>query len=260
MVAIKNAAGKVLWSWHIWVTDYTPNVGTTTGDFMNRNLGAMNNFLNTPKTTDDFIKSRGLLYQWGRKDPFPGSILQHSNQDPILYNAGTVNPVVISKYMRIWNDYANNPIDAFANPLTFYFDDNGSKDWYSINEQNNSLWKKADGTKSVYDPCPPGWRVPKKESLKSLETKPYNVLKVNNSNGGRSYESFGGFYPLTGYRVNGYHSSNAGTTNENTFAGVWSSDVDGTNAYALNFDNGQNIALVKGFTRGTGLSVRCVKE
>lgn len=70
----------IYWSWHIWVTDNTENGVTYSQDFetdlnnktfqvayMDRNLGA---------TSADFIgneweKSGGLLYEWGRKDPFP---------------------------------------------------------------------------------------------------------------------------------------------------------------------------------------------
>ncbi len=64
----KDASGTILWSWHIWLTDkpedqvYKNNAGT----MMDRNLGA------TSATPGD-VKALGLLYQWGRKDPFLNS-------------------------------------------------------------------------------------------------------------------------------------------------------------------------------------------
>jgi len=64
VICVRNAEGQILWSWHIWVTD-SP-VGTSQGnglDWMDRNLGALNN-------EPGNIANRGMLYQWGRKDPF----------------------------------------------------------------------------------------------------------------------------------------------------------------------------------------------
>ena len=67
VIAAKDAYGKILWSWHIWFTDqpkeqvYYKNAGT----MMDRNLGA------TSATSGD-VGALGLLYQWGRKDPFSG--------------------------------------------------------------------------------------------------------------------------------------------------------------------------------------------
>ena len=68
VIAAKDASGNILWSWHIWLTDqpqaqvYNNDAGT----MMDRNLGA------TSATPGD-VGALGLLYQWGRKDPFLGS-------------------------------------------------------------------------------------------------------------------------------------------------------------------------------------------
>jgi hypothetical protein len=80
--------GTIYWSWHIWVTD-SPEGGVNYAQgfetdlngnlfepqYMDRNLGATNaTFLG-----NDWNKSGGLMYQWGRKDPIP----------PLLYKDGT---------------------------------------------------------------------------------------------------------------------------------------------------------------------------
>ena len=64
VICVRSGDGEILWSWHIWVSDAM--VGTSQGnglEWMDRNLGALNN-------NPDDISNRGMLYQWGRKDPF----------------------------------------------------------------------------------------------------------------------------------------------------------------------------------------------
>lgn len=63
-VCVRDAEGTILWSWHIWVADSA--VGTSEGNglvWMDRNLGALSN-------DPEDVANRGMLYQWGRKDPF----------------------------------------------------------------------------------------------------------------------------------------------------------------------------------------------
>lgn len=64
LVGIFGADGELLWSWHLWVTD--SEIGTSRHNritWMDRNLGALSNEM-------EDIANRGLLYQWGRKEPF----------------------------------------------------------------------------------------------------------------------------------------------------------------------------------------------
>ena len=73
----------ILWSWHIWMTDFDlddpMNHYEVGGDalglhstLMGRNLGALSS--GESGREDDLLGSFGLQYQWGRKDPFPGAI------------------------------------------------------------------------------------------------------------------------------------------------------------------------------------------
>lgn len=63
------ADGEILWSWHIWVTNRP--ITTSGGNdlqWMDRNLGALSNEIGD-------VANRGMLYQWGRKEPFlPSSV------------------------------------------------------------------------------------------------------------------------------------------------------------------------------------------
>lgn len=64
LVAICDGDGDILWSWHIWVTDAAIGSSEANGlEWMDRNIGALTTEMND-------ISNRGMLYQWGRKEPF----------------------------------------------------------------------------------------------------------------------------------------------------------------------------------------------
>ena len=64
VISVHDAEGEILWSWHIWVSDELVKTSRGNGlEWMDRNLGALNN-------DPEDIANRGMLYQWGRKDPF----------------------------------------------------------------------------------------------------------------------------------------------------------------------------------------------
>ena len=64
VISVHDAEGEILWSWHIWVFDEPVKTSKGNGlEWMDRNLGALNN-------DPEDIANRGMLYQWGRKDPF----------------------------------------------------------------------------------------------------------------------------------------------------------------------------------------------
>ena len=79
-IAVLDARGCILWSFHIWMTDapegqqyyrYDPETHAFTDEvvctMMDRNLGA------TSASVDDGAATYGLLYQFNRKDPLLGS-------------------------------------------------------------------------------------------------------------------------------------------------------------------------------------------
>ncbi len=96
---------------------------------------------------------------------------------------------------------------AIKNPLTFIHKTNTEGDWYANSEtyQNNELW--SDGFKSIYDPCPKGWRTPPNGTWNdySIEIAPFYIQGNLTTSGncdatnGRLYNSIT-WYPATGYR------------------------------------------------------------
>ena len=146
VIAAKDADGKILWSWHIWIPETpikTASFGGIMGDdLMDRNLGAL---VATTEATDAVDpRSYGLVYQWGRTDPFTAAG-EFNGGNPATWAGASdeVAPGTISLEQSI------------ANPRLLGHTDNA--DW--LVETNNDLWKETE--KTIYDPCPPGYRVPK---------------------------------------------------------------------------------------------------
>lgn len=135
VIAAKNSKGTILWSWHIWCAEegwqeqvYYNDAGT----MMDRNLGA------TSATPGD-VGALGLLYQWGRKDPFMGS--SSISESVLAVSTGTWN---VSSYGTYYTSFLTLPEE---NPMTFY----------SNMYLKDGAW---DSAKTGCDPCPAGWRVP----------------------------------------------------------------------------------------------------
>lgn len=202
VIAAKDASGNILWSWHIWLTDqpkeqvYYNNAGT----MMDRNLGA------TSATPGD-VGALGLLYQWGRKDPFLGS----SNISDDVDAKSTITwPSAVSTSSSIGTvDYVT------SHPTTYLYASSSPHDWH-YSSRDNSLWTTSDKTKSIYDPCPSGWRVPdggdngiwsKALGLSSSFTQ---SSLYDSTNEGMNFSGKFGSASTIWYPASGYRGSNDG--------------------------------------------------
>ena len=256
VIAAKDASGNILWSWHIWLTDepqgqeYYNNAGT----MMDRNLGA------TSATPGD-VGALGLLYQWGRKDPFLGS--------------SSISESVDAKSTITWPSYvssdSNNGTIAYAtaNPTTFIRFNSNNYDWYYTGSEStdNTRWTTSDKTKSIYDPCPSGWRVPDGGEngvwSKALGSSSYfkDESLYDDSNKGMNFSGKFGldatiWYPVSGDRYNDGSLSTVGRS-----GWYWSTSTDSYHAYQLAFSSSCCVyPLNDGTHRASCLSVRCVRE
>lgn len=125
VVAAKDGASKILWSWHIWATaafggdnikeqtyETRPrsgisgyeNITKRTFKMMDRNLGAAS-AMPASKTEAEVIKTYGLIYQFGRKDPFPGAGEMKKTDDAELIPSYDADGVLVTKQLIM----ANNP-------------------------------------------------------------------------------------------------------------------------------------------------------
>lgn len=196
VIAVKNSAGTILWSWHIWVSDYNPDATAQTyksgAVMMDRNLGALN-------VVHGDVLSFGLFYQQGRKDPFIGCA------DVTSKKFATTAPSGIIKYQS-----GGSTDKTVQNPYIVY----GSY---------NSSWTDE---KNIYDPCPAGWKVPAESVWTGFSTS-----YMSNTTYGRIFTSPASspdaYYPLTGDTEMGEQALRSpGTTGY-----MWTT----TSGYAYNF-------------------------
>jgi hypothetical protein len=155
VVAIRKNTGEIAWSYHIWVTE---DIQTWTNPnskvvLMDRNLGA---------TEAAFSHAaHGLLYQWGRKDPFPGGVngvagYSALNKFKGMPDSGEPGPFYIT------TPAAEGIIESIQHPTTFFSSVEVKADW--LPNGISDRWDIIDqgvSKKTIYDPCPPGWRVPR---------------------------------------------------------------------------------------------------
>lgn len=261
LIVAKGAEENIVWSWHIWLTE--PPVdqvyNNDAGIMMDRNLGALSAQKGDPA-------ANGLLYQWGRKDPFMGSA---------TLSSGTGN--TFAKSTMEWpepvvSDETVGTIEySVENPATFILSNAESKDWLNSGEVTDvPLWHSE---KTVYDPCPPGYRVPDGGDdgvwAKALGTGSIRGGIFDNINRSFDFGSKSGNTSMTEdascwYPAEGYISGDDGTLKDaSMFGAYWSCTPANTfDARNLYFSYMGRVFATGNFayTRAYGLAIRCVRE
>ena len=217
VIAVYDKEMNVLWSWHIWITDTPDDVtykeGETSITIMDRNLGAL--FGTTPNNASDALASYGLYYQWGRKDPSMG---------PPTHDYHPINMITAPYY-----DYSSDRMDAaevvrfstptlkdaVENPMYLVMPTSQTQT-YSFNwlyEKIDFLWGYSKTTgythKTIYDPCPYGYRVSGGElaDLFTYASTSHNAIVLNDygqtvtlPKETGSAETVSLFFPYSGYK------------------------------------------------------------
>ncbi|MCD8102746.1 MAG: FimB/Mfa2 family fimbrial subunit [Alistipes sp.] len=168
VVALKMG-NDIVWSWHIWVTAYQPSAtgsyyrypnaeGTVITTFMDRNLGALTN---NHDNENNRRKSQGLLYQYGRKDPFPAaqnirdSTKRHFADNHIpVYPPGIFNSAPLQTSLSEVQSIAY----SIANPTT-HISANAAPFWWSNRQIEWRVSSNDVYYKNEFDPCPEGWNL-----------------------------------------------------------------------------------------------------
>lgn len=244
---IPGQTGKMIWSWHIWVTpfyregldplitetiDVTNNAGKTMG-LMFTNLGWSSLYplkiysQRTSKVRFSAKTAHGTLtkdllveqapfvrywhgsntyYQWGRKDPFMPflaswtetwydstgavhtgypdaqkfgnetagltgriqnpSIFHISDKEPIAEGSTINRPVNFKMYTNLWNGTLSSA------PVVNKYDPN------AIEPVTVPV---HDNVKTVYDPCPPGFKVPPVHTFTGFTTTGNNIGEIQDN-------------------------------------------------------------------------------
>ena len=257
----ENGSGDILWSWHIWFVERYdadecaeryPNGKV----FMDRNLGALSNEKSDPQ-------ANGLLYQWGRKDPFAGKALI----DGTMPITATSDFAFMAKFTS--SDVYKTDVDySIAHPTTFIgnWNDGGDGD----------LWS---GSLAVYNPCPKGWTIPKGQKSgqygssqddgdwSQISTSSFGNMNVKvggamyNDNSGKAVS----WYPASGRRLS--EDGNIEWYGNQSFF-FWSQTIDYAFSGIISMSSYYFYYVSFGcYTQDNkyvkpsyGFSVRCVKE
>lgn len=270
---------------------------------MDRNLGALSleNQSKNGYPEDD----RGLLYyQFGRKDPF----FYHSSSKNHKYHYPQDLP---ENLKRKAVDYGTADVkSAVKYPLSFYcsYQKAGSEsyyewttdEFYNPSEVDNTIiWfdhlTKAggirEGEKSIFDPCPPGFRLPDKSIWSDFETNDkskWSTNTVSSTSVFQTHKMQGGFglwreemglqyWPYQSenfmipddvvyYPSSGFQSPDKGNnrsdyhTYDDAWAFAWSGNViSATNGSAMTAQN-DHLAINFSAPQSRGLPVRCVTD
>ena len=243
VIAAKDASGKILWSWHIWMTD-KPQVqayNNGAGNVMDRNLGA------TSATAGD-VGALGLLYQWGRKDPFLGSASISESQ---LAQSTLAWPSAVAS-----NSTSGTVDYVTAHPTTFVKGASAiSYDWhYAL--RDDGLWAAE---KTIYDPCPAGWRVPDGGESGLWSTAGFTSSTYEAANKGIHFDISSPsttWYPAAG----SLSYDSAELTSVGNYGYYWSITPYTSYACYLYFFSNGSVNPANDNYRSYAFSVRCVED
>ena len=215
VIAVKNALGTVMWSWHLWFTPKSSlkkipfTSGGTTYNFMTDNLGwkytkwtgglkrevvvkiEQQAETGEKKTATITLKQAagnnvregyGNLYQWGRKDPLPGTDTFYPNTG-YKFNDGYV---IVGDQVADYTNPANvqrmekRTIGLSIREPGIMLPKVGGGKLGWTNHQYINLWSVdndkmyesetpiKNGIKTIYDPSPVGFKVPDAYAFKDL--------------------------------------------------------------------------------------------
>lgn len=221
VIAVCDANGTIMWSWHIWVTDHSmtntielhnnPDAGGSVISYlMEVPLGYCDaevrvrdkrtfNFKVTQTETggkDAFISFEQLsadsLYTYGNNAPY----FQWGRKDPMLQSNGIGNydkPFYDNK--RPWQRIASqvSTYVAIQNPFTFYTVSNGdwstthNWDYWNINFQSATSINNTPTKKTIYDPSVSRFCIPRTATFTGIS------LTGSNTTDGGQFNVSGGF-------------------------------------------------------------------
>lgn len=167
VIGVFGEDGNILWSWHIWIAPSLPGsiayqLGDVEVNVMDRNLGSL--FAGMPENGEEALKSYGLYYQWGRKDPSMGppsyDYFPMSTATSYYYDGfgGTQQSTGVLNIARPQIQ------DGIQNPMYLILPTEWSSyyqfDW--LYHRVDNLWGDVGSLrkKTIYDPCPEGYWIP----------------------------------------------------------------------------------------------------
>ena len=211
---------EILWSWLLWVVASGPSEVQYSGKyFMDRNLGSAQ-ISNKPNY------QRGFLFQWGRKDAFSASADSNTNNNLYYFSprAADVFTVYLDEVKSMAYTIAHPTARIVCLTATTH-------SWMPESEYSKRPWR--EDVKTIYDPCPPGWRVPTSEEMGGVTVS----------------------LPDTGYYSGESVSNNLRNLKRHETGYYWTSTIDGAKAYVF-----INDAQQTQWPQTEGCAIRPVRE
>lgn len=289
VIAVLDANDKVMWSWHIWVTDYklgddlkTVSYSGTSHTMLPCNLGWCDGPVTTyegrsvkVRFTQDKTREQQIItvsqmagvvsvlgnnpfYQWGRKDPMLPSTGGTGRINKTWYdNGGNTS----TKWPTdSWNTGIDVITNGILNPGTYCNNNNMDGTYYNLwaadanSASTNYDYDLETSDKTVYDPCPVGYKVPLLNVHKTLIN---SSNEWSDSEKGRYFNCSGGsvFFPASGTR-SGNNPSSVGS-----YGCYWLATPRDKESSGYKFDfTSTYVSNVSFYSRSYGCSVRPVQE
>ena len=213
LIAIKDSnypddpKGTILWSFLIWVKSSFSETPLTNGKILLPPLGD------------------NCYFQWGRKDPLLSDAQQLGNGSHGLEN-------------------------SIQNPSHFIKGAANAHDWFcggDLGDQDATLWGGDSGPKTVWDPCPQGYRVPSEAEITSEPVSFYTPAN--------------GFQELG---ILGRNDQSLTVDFNSNHRSYWTRDVlaygNASGLVITYYETDPSAIDFDGFERDQGLPLRCVRE
>jgi hypothetical protein len=254
LVSLLDADGQVLWSWQIWANPDIRDVTLSNGQtWLNMNIGAHQESFNNKGYN-------GYYYQWGRKDPFNQRYFEGSaasDMAPFISAASRIDGSLENSILHpetFYGSYHPQGVTELTADWSTYDDEVKVYDWWNANITGDDQ-TEVPGSKTMFDPCPAGYRVPTYAEVEYLLT-----MSSTWKNGARVVDGKLVF-PTTSYRAIGIYQEYWSSAR----AFFWTSTPYETGdrytrrvyrPYYTSGSSGMNGNAV----RAWGIPVRCIKD
>ncbi len=242
-VGVMSTSGEIVWSWHLWITDYNPYYNYTlgydakaTGESKAYAIDVEGGELHHYRDTENFVSNywNSISYyrdrlimdrnlgawnagsaSYSTTDKTPGLFYQFGRKDPMP--RGAANYTNVARQFEIVGS-TTDMLTSIENPLTFY----GGATYWCTDTESDRVWgdknltgaKDGEYYKSIFDPSPIGFVVPTLNVwsdfyyTSATKTSAPASSTITRSMGisGISYVSEYGLealYPLSGYLASG---------------------------------------------------------
>lgn len=293
VVAVRDAAKRIMWSWHIWVTDYKlgenlkPVIGAgRTYKLMPVYLGWCDGYatsysarsvkvrltqaesgksqiitINQLAYTTSTTRGNAPFYQWGRKDPLlPGDPSRGNNQNKMWYTNASTQGLTTMPIKQGSGAADDGIVDGINFPQYYIANYYGSWYWNMWNNYANRKYSDMDtACKTIYDPCPVGYQIPPMKPFERFVSRIKGTDKVSYlCNDGSLIDFYAvGFRDLDG----NLHNS---STSDDTYCwtcvqvGGNSHSTNGTNA--MTFDTNILYGTFYGYDTEWGMTVMPMQQ